>query len=313
MLTGALGKGFHQIMYVHENSRIISSNVKIRYVNIPENVLKTKRDSLNAIKAVFYLIFAAFHIAERGIIVSNTYKAHFTGLVAKLRGYRWVMIERDIAEHAIERLLKRCMYRIADRTVFVSKFALSANKGRGTVINNIIEGGHSDNKVYIAYAGDFTYEKGFDRVIDIMANYRSRKYQYAVIGERPHYSNADINIPKHIKHIPYTDDIYSVFSRTAVLMLFNRKTESFSRVISESMACGAVPVVLKGNGTDDYIVDGVNGIIADNYSEKSIIDILKRLEELSVMNSISESAMETVKKFNAEHIEKQWKKLFNNL
>lgn len=313
MLMRALGDSFRQIVYTPEKSAIQCQGALRKYININSRILRTRRFSPQSPKTVAGIILSACNIRESGVAVSNTYKAHFAGIMMKLRGYRWIMIERDIAENPVERIMKRILYRLADRTVFVSRFAMKSNRGKGIVINNIISKGYTGKKEYIVFAGDFTHEKGFDRVARIMDDYKYNDYRYAVIGDKPHYSSDEIELPENVLHISYTRDIYSVFSRTAMLLLFNRKIESFSRVVAESMSCGAVPVVIKGNGTDDYVIDGFNGIVIDSYSYESAVNAISVIKDRKKMQSMSLNAMKTADRFNEKTIALKWKELLDSV
>lgn len=313
MLMRALGDSFKQIIYTPEESAIQSHSALQKYINIDSRLLRARRFSLQSVQTVAGILLSACHIRDRGVVVSNTYKAHFAGLMMKIRGCRWIMIERDIAENTVERTIKRILYRLADRTVFVSAFAMKYNRGKGIVINNIISKGYTGNKEYIVFAGDFTHAKGFDRVAWIMENYKSNDYRYAVIGEKPLYCSDKIELPENALHIRYTRDIYSVFSRTVMLILFNRKKESFSRVVAESMSCSAVPVVIKGNGTDDYIINGFNGIVIDSYSYESAINAISVVENRKKMQYMSLNAMKTTDRFNENTIAMRWKELLDSV
>ena len=263
------------------------------------------------------MIVISRRIDRKGIIVSNTYKAHITGMALKLLFKRkWVLIERDIAENRAEKIMKRILYHIADRTVFVSNFCRYTNGGKGIVIHNIIKICRNDEKKkYILYAGDFTRDKGFERIIDIMDSpVHQSAMKFAVMGKVPEYSNEHFEIPGHVEHIDYNYNPYSILRKTAAILMLNRKAESFSRVTAEAMACGAIPIVIKGNGMDDYVKNGKNGIVLDLYDRESVYsEIGKLFSNENIRKRLSANAINSISHFNENNAVIKWKEMFSEM
>ncbi|MFO8062353.1 MAG: glycosyltransferase family 4 protein [bacterium] len=223
----------------------------------------------------------------RNLIISNTFKAHIMGAGMKLTGRaeHWIIIERDVPENIIIRLIKRILHYAADSTVFISEFLRKQyGKSDGIVIGNIVESVECSKEYRSPYrllfAGDLTYQKGLDRAIEVFDELRKtdRRFELTVAGASVSYSGqSPVKIKRGIHYEGYTDRS-RLYSNAGFIILLNRKTESFSRVVFEAMKCGIVPVILKGNGMDDYTTDNVNalkftGYLPDEISRRIISTI----------------------------------------
>ena len=205
----------------------------------------------------------------RNLIISNTFKAHIMAAGMKLTGRakNWIIIERDVPENIIIRLIKQILHSGADRTVFISDFLRKQYPGsEGIVIANIVKPVECSEEYRSPYrllfAGDLTYQKGLDRVIEVFKRLRERdrRFELAVAGAAVAYSEQPpAKTRSGIQYEGYVQ-ISRLYSNAGIIILLNRKTESFSRVIFEAMKCGIVPVILKGNGIDDYTTDNVNAL-----------------------------------------------------
>ncbi len=308
-------KNDYRISLILNDTSKIESDSEITYIKINKTMNHAKRGSFISIFAYKYFFFLALKIGYKKIVVSNTFKAHITAMAMRiLFGSKWIMIERDIVTGTVEGILKKIMYILANETVFVSKFAKNANSGKGTIICNIIKKcdelkSMKDKSSYI-YAGDLTMDKGIDRIEEMFSVIGNEfpKMEFIIIGEKPEYDmdKVSIKFPKNVKLEGYVNNPYDYYRRSRIIFLLNRRPESFSRVIAEAMACGVIPFVLKGNGTDDYIIHNYNGIILDEYSMGHIVKIIGLLQENAKMEYLSNNAIKTSKQFGSEIVKKKW-------
>ncbi|MDY6786595.1 MAG: glycosyltransferase family 4 protein [candidate division WOR-3 bacterium] len=215
----------------------------------------------------------------RNLIISNTFKAHIMAAGMKLTGRakNWIIVERDVPENIVIRMIKQILHSGADRTVFISDFLRKQYPGsEGIVISNIIkpvECSEGEQSPYmLLFAGDLTYQKGLDRVIEVFDRLRKTDSQFelTVAGAPVAYSGqSPVKTRRGIHYEGYVQRS-KLYSKAGFIILLNRKTESFSRVVYEAMKCGIVPVILKGNGMDDYTIDNVNALKFNRYMPDEI-------------------------------------------
>ncbi|MCK4523708.1 glycosyltransferase [candidate division WOR-3 bacterium] len=311
-------KSDYKISLILNDSSKIRSNSKTTYIKINKTMNYAKRGSFISLFAYKYFFFLALKIGYKKVIISNTFKAHITAMAMRiLFGSKWIMIERDIVTGTIEGILKKIMYILANKTVFVSEFAKKANKGKGIVIYNIIkecgELKSIENRNSYIYAGDLTMDKGMDRIEEMFSAIGNEfpEMEFIIIGKKPEYDidKVSITFPKNVKLKGYVNDPYNYYKRSRFIFLLNRRPESFSRVIAEAMACGVIPFVLKGNGTDDYVIHDYNGIILDEYNMGDIVKHIGLMKNKNTIKYLSENAIKTSKQFNSEIVKKKWLKI----
>ena len=83
------------------------------------------------------------------------------------------------------------------------------------------------------------------------------------------------------------------------------------QVLSESMACGVVPVVLANQMETHIVKDGVNGIVAKN--QREYVDAIERLyHDEKLRAELAANAREyALKTFSLDAIEQEWGDVFN--
>ncbi len=308
-------KNDYKVSLILNDTSKIRSDVGITYIRINKIMNHVKRGSVISILAFKYFLFLALKIGYRKIIISNTFKAHITGMAMRiLFGSKWIMIERDTVTGTIEGILKKIMYNLSSKTIFVSEFVKEINKGKGIVIYNIIEECEKpesiENRNSFIYAGDLTMDKGIDRIEEMFSIIGNEfpEIEFIIIGKNPEYDTGSkkMQFPENIKVKGYVNNPYDYYRKSRYIFLLNRRPESFSRVIAEAMTCGVIPFVLKGNGTDDYIIHNYNGIILDEYNMGNIVKHIGLIRKNSKLNYLSENAIKTAKKFNSDIVKQKW-------
>lgn len=89
--------------------------------------------------------------------------------------------------------------------------------------------------------------------------------------------------------------------------------EGMPITLIEAFACGCIPVGTPVSGFNDVVEDGVNGFVAEDFSDESYIDALKRA--ITQQNKISKDSLKTiyVSKLSMEACAKQYELLFQQL
>ena len=84
--------------------------------------------------------------------------------------------------------------------------------------------------------------------------------------------------------------------------------ESFGLVYIEAMAAGCITVASRNEGMDGIIVDGVNGFLCESNNEDELIEILRRINTLSLHDKIkiSQNAVLTAKAYTDHKASKEY-------
>lgn len=315
-------RGLDAEVLTHSFSPLIGRlKCPIRTVNIPQIQLRQDKSGFRAAIS-FASIFSKGYNTDMSdtVIVSNTFKAHIFAFALKLFSSRcfWIIAERDMPENNMIRLLKDIMHYISDITVYNSDFLRSAyRRCNSAVINNPIEKGtvavKPDMNRFV-FAGSISKQKGADRFMDVMRSLKALIPEaYArMYGIKPPYRGCiELKGTKTV-HIRGYADRDEIFGRGGYIMLFPRVKESFARVIAEGMAYGMIPVVLRGNGTDDYVTDK-NGITIDRFDAYKIAKRISEVRASGIQNQMILNAVNTVRPFEPSVIADKWEKLLKGL
>lgn len=254
------------------------------------------------------------------IVISNTFKSHIFIFFLKIfkKDFKWIIMERDMYENIFIKILKRFIYGFSDDIVFNSNFLRNKYGIRRTkVLYNIVENGKECKKDFrtFLYYGDPTYEKGYDRVFQVFEriNHFLKDTKLIVVKKKYGYYGKEYkegNLSLDISFKGY-DEIDSVLKESSFLLFFNRKTETFSRVVAESMSYGVIPIILKGNGMDDYVFNGYSGLVLESYEVDIVLNRFIEFRKNFDLEKISSNCKKVVKeKFSSEKIKKRFFEYF---
>ena len=157
-------------------------------------------------------------------------------------------------------------------------------------------------------------QKGADRFMDVMRRLKAvipGAYAHVYGMKPPYRGSIELKGTKNVEIRGYAD-IDEIFGRGGYIMLFPRVKESFARVIAEGMAYGMIPVVIKGNGTDDYVSDK-NGIIIDGFDADKIAGRILEVKASGMENQLIQNAEDTARSFEPSIIADKWEKLLKGL
>ncbi|MEM3522509.1 MAG: glycosyltransferase family 4 protein [Candidatus Bathyarchaeia archaeon] len=107
------------------------------------------------------------------------------------------------------------------------------------------------------------------------------------------------------------DEIAHVYKSSRCFVNFN-PSEHFGICVIEALASGAVPVVAKGGGQEETIIDGKTGFLVKNMEEmKTCMKLILTSED--VFMKMSNLAIESSKSFSKEKMIEKWIKLLEKL
>ena len=192
------------------------------------------------------------------------------------------------------------------------------------VINNAIsfksnEISNYENKRIIT-AGRLSYEKGFDRIIDIF-NIISKKHSDWVLDifgegkekELLQKKINDYNLEDKIRIFPFTNNIKQEFLKSDIYVLPSR-SEAFSLVLLEAMECGLPSISFDTSGPKEIILNNQGGILIEKDNIDKFAEVLDLLtENVDIRKRYGAEAKKYIRRFHIENIANEWMGLFRDM
>ncbi len=292
----------------------LNENINITSLSFSKKTILLKKNIVNILLFLREVIKNLENVRiDSEILISNTFKSHIFVFILKIfrKDFKWIIMERDMYENIFIKGLKRSIYVFSDGIIFNSKF-LRKSYGirKSEVLYNIIEKGKESKKDFrtFLYYGDPTYEKGYDRVFEVFEkiNHLFKDTKLIIVKKKDGFFGKELkekNLSFEI-HFKSYDEIDSVLKESSFLLFLNRKTETFSRIVAESMSYGVIPIILKGNGMDDYVFDGYSGLVLESYEIDKILDRFIEFKNKFNLEKISSNCKKIVEeKFSSEKIQ----------
>jgi glycosyltransferase involved in cell wall biosynthesis len=179
----------------------------------------------------------------------------------------------------------------------------------------------------VCYVGRLDENKGIDMVIDAFIDVKRQVPEVKLeiagavnIGDTytsVYYPKLKARLEKlsdpniSLKVNPSDDEIANVYKSSRCFVNFN-PSEHFGICVIEALASGAVPIVAKGGGQEETIIDGKTGFLVKNKEEmQACMKLVLTNEE--VFMKMSELAMERAKSFSKEKMIEKWIELLEKL
>ena len=181
------------------------------------------------------------------------------------------------------------------------------------VIPNMITIKPKDVKDYsvkqIISAGRFTYQKGYDLLIDawnlVIPHYPD--WQLSIYGnENPIIYTNQLKRYKlfdTIRFLPATLDIVEKYAESSIYVMSSR-FEGFPLVLGEAMSCGLPCVSFDcPNGPNEIIKNGEDGILVPNGDIKALAEAMEKLmEDVELRRNMGQNAKRNIQRFNEDAI-----------
>jgi glycosyltransferase involved in cell wall biosynthesis len=162
--------------------------------------------------------------------------------------------------------------------------------------------GVPDDVLTIGTLGRLVHQKNIIDIIDA-AEQVSKKIDalFLIGGDGPeHYTLEAEARARGLDNVVFTGAIHDAPSFLGLLDVFTLASsrEGLSLSLQEAMATGCVPVAADGFGSDEVIVDGVNGFL---YSPRDTRKLAEKIIEAADRRRVASEARETiVERFDAE-------------
>jgi len=181
------------------------------------------------------------------------------------------------------------------------------------VIPNMITIKPKDVKDYsvkrIISAGRFTYQKGYDLLIDawnlVIPHYPDWQLSIYGNGNPIIYSNQLIRykLSGTIRFLPATLDIVEKYAESSIYVMSSR-FEGFGLVLGEAMSCGLPCVSFDcPNGPNEIIKNGEDGILVPNGDINALAEAMEKLmEDVELRRNMGQNAKRNIQRFNEDAI-----------
>ncbi len=177
-----------------------------------------------------------------------------------------------------------------------------------------------EGEALLVHASNFRAVKNVPAVIEVFARVAAaRPARLLLLGDGPEREPAlalaaQLGVADRISAPGAADDLPAVFP-LADLLLLPSWQESFGLVALEAMSCGVPVIATDRGGTDEFIVDGVNGYLRDPEDIAGMADAaLAILGDAGLYHHVSEEARrDAVDTFGARCVLKRYIDLYDRV
>jgi len=149
-----------------------------------------------------------------------------------------------------------------------------------------------------------------------------KTHQLEIVGlKEEEYYQQLLNLKDKLNlKVTFTEPIFDLAEKikkidSAEIMVLPSKFEPFGIVFLEAMARGKIVIASKTQGSEELIVEGINGLKFDvgNFSQlKNILNEMNLKKSEKLKKSLKENAPVFAKQFQVSKIIDKWEELFNN-
>lgn len=221
----------------------------------------------------------------------------------------------------IVRLIRRILYPLADKIVFVTKadnikFGLpqkSITIYNPTIFEPFTDYNHRENSIITIAPINRWYNKGLDLLIKAwgLISRQNPNWNLEILG-----NNDDCPIPNDFKKqerivwLGWKNNVCETLRTKSIFVLASRYEGCPNSLIEAmSQGCACLGTNCEG-GINEIITDGTSGLLVRNGNVNDLATKLQLLiDNKQLRKKLSAGAIEEIKRFNKENIMKQWDEL----
>ncbi|MDV1855025.1 glycosyltransferase family 4 protein [Citrobacter freundii] len=261
------------------------------------------------------------------IVISMGKLSVITTLLKILRGIRskWILSEHiSFSKYSfLQKFIKRVTYYFADKVILLTRYdknLISKTNKKFMVIENsspfTISLNVNENATRVIAVGRLTYQKGYDRLLDIWAEfcrhnpnflYPLEIYGNGELKESLILKCNELKISKRVIFHESVQNIEDVY-KSAYCLLMTSRFEGLPMVLIESKSFG-VPVISFNckTGPDELINDEVDGYLVKDGDEKAFLEKMNLLlNDRKLRNVIAANALLSAQKYSSNKISSMW-------
>jgi len=176
-----------------------------------------------------------------------------------------------------------------------------------------------DKEKYIIAVGSLTHQKGFDMLIEALANIEMKEWKCLILGEGEERDNLNAQIHQHqlenhVQLMGEKKEIFNYYKKASIFVLSSRY-EGFPNVLNEAMAHGCTAVAFNcKTGPSEMISHEENGLIADAENIQDLtLNINKAMKNPTLRETIFYNAIKNREKNSLTKIAHQWEEYLNEI
>ena len=183
--------------------------------------------------------------------------------------------------------------------------------------------GIRDDEFLIGGVGRIVETKGFDVLLRAVARLRStdRKFRAVIVGDsdpgrdlvvRLGYLSAELGIADAVQFLPFHDAMPAVYNSLDLLALTSR-SEGFSLVTVEAMACGLPVIATKCGGPEEILTDGWDGLMVGVGDDRALAEAVARVAADSTLRvQLGERARQTAEsQFSLDTMLRKYEEMYS--
>lgn len=167
--------------------------------------------------------------------------------------------------------------------------------------------------------GRLEEQKGFDVLLDALAQIREKNWELTIVGGGSLLSDLEdrvrlLGLEKKVQFFGTTEEVPTLLSESDVFVLASR-WEGLGLVVMEAMAAGVPIVATQVGGIPELIQDGITGYTVDSESPDALAAAISFcIDNPEVADQIGAQAREYAGQFcNVQHMIAQYEALYTQL
>lgn len=295
----------------------IDSSVNVNYLNFDE-VFSSYVKAASFLKKKQFDTVIVVSMGKLSVITT------FLKMLWRIQS-KWVLSEHISFSkyNFFQKLVKRATYYFADKVILLTRYdknIISATNDKYIVIENSspfsISNNVNESATRIIAVGRLTYQKGYDRLLNIWAEFCKQNpdflYPLEIYGngelkESLIHKTHELRISERVIFHESVQNIGDVY-RSAYCLLMTSRFEGLPMVLIESKSFG-VPAISFNcrTGPDELINNEVDGYLVKDGDEAEFLNKMNLLlKNCALRNALAANSLLSARNYSSEKISSMW-------